>query len=201
MIQQLRKMPGYWVVALGVVLTGLLGGCQTGSKPSNPASEKADFGFHVGDLVSVEFASQTGDKEIVPAVNQTVNEEGKISCSLIGSVTALGKTPAELQKIIHDLYVPKYFPELNVSVRGQVGFFWVDGEVYQRGRKDYIGPTTIVKAITDAGGFTDFANETSVRLTHGKHAKNINVKKAMVDPSYDVPIYPGDTIYVRRRLL
>lgn len=193
-------MPGYWVVALGVLLTGLLGGCQTGSKP-NPASEKTGSGFHVGDPVSVSFASQTGDTTIVPPFTGTVDEEGNINLSLVGTVAAVGKTPAELQKIIHDLYVPKYFPEINVSVRGQVGYFYVDGEVYQRGKKDYTGPTTIVKAITDAGGFTDFANERRVRLTRGKHTKNINVKRAMADPSYDVPIYPGDTIYVPRTWL
>lgn len=194
-------MPGYWVVALGLVLTGLLGGCESGTNSSNQATEKAESGFHVGDIVSVGFTSQTGDPTILPAVNETVNEDGKIALSLIGSVPVLGKSPAEVQKIIHDLYVPKYFPDLNVSVRGEVGFFWVDGEVYQRGKKEYTGPTTIVKAITDAGGFTDFANERSVRLTRGKRSKNINVKRAMTDPSYDVPIYPGDTIFVPRRIL
>jgi len=60
---------------------------------------------------------------------------------------------------------------------------------------------TIVKAIAVAGGFTDFAKKTKVRLTRGSHTEIINVEKAISDPRYDVPIFPGDKIFVPRRFL
>jgi len=57
-----------------------------------------------------------------------------------------------------------------------------------------------VRAISVAGGFTDFAKRTKVQLTHNGKTQIINVDKAIRDPRLDVPVYPGDTIYVPRRL-
>jgi protein involved in polysaccharide export with SLBB domain len=63
-----------------------------------------------------------------------------------------------------------------------------------------LGETDIVKAISAAGDFTDFANKRKVRLTTADgHTKIINVRKAIEDPQYDVPVYPGDKIFVPRR--
>ena len=69
------------------------------------------------------------------------------------------------------------------------------------GQKEYPGQmSVIVKAISVAGGFTDFAKKTNVRLTRGGHTQVINVDKANKDPRYDAPVFPGDTILVKRRL-
>lgn len=200
MIQQLRKTWGHWVVAVGVVLTGLLSGCQTGAHFSDLPPDTTGTTFHVGDSLTISGVSPTGDTTLLPAVAVRVGEDGTITLTLIGSVTAVGKTGEQLQKTIHDLYVPKYFQELNVIVRGETAYFYVDGEVNQIGQKEYPGEMTIVKAITAAGGFSPFAKETKVRLTRGNHTQIINVKKAIADPRYDVPVYPGDKIHVPRRL-
>ena len=201
MIPQLRKMPGYWVVALGIILAGLLGGCQTAPKFSELPPENIGTRFHVGDQVSISVVASSGASDVLPAFTGRIQDDGTITLPYIGSVTAVGKTAGELQKEIHDLYVPKYFPALSVTVKGEATYFYVDGEVQQRGQKEYPGEMTIVKAIAAAGGFTDFAKQTKVRLTRGSHTETINVKKAIQDPRYDVPVYPGDKIYVPRRIL
>jgi protein involved in polysaccharide export with SLBB domain len=199
MIQQLRKMRGCWVVALSMILAGLLSGCQTEPKPPEPTTTAS--GFHVGDTITVSFVGQSGGADILPSVTQPINESSNIVLSLIGSVPAAGKTTGELQKEIHDLYVPKYFPDLNVTVKGgSLSFFYVEGEVTQPGQKECLGQMTIVKAISAAGGFTDFANEKKVRLTRGNHTETINVKRAIDDPRYDVEVIGGDKIHVPRRL-
>lgn len=200
MIQQLRKLPGHWVVALGLILAGLLGGCQTGSKTPEQPQEQIGTRFHVSDPVTVTFTLVNEDiGNSLPNFTGRVQDDGTITLPLIGSVTAAGKTEGELQREIHDLYVPKYYRNLTVTVKGEATFFYVDGEVVQRGQKEYPGEMTIVKAIAAAGGFTEFANEKNVRLTHGNHTQTVNVKKAINDPRYDVPVYPGDKIYVKRR--
>lgn len=202
MIQQLRKIPGHWVVALGIVLAGLLGGCQTGSKLPEPPPETVGSRFHIGDQVTVIFtlANESGPESPLPFAGR-VQEDGSITLPLIGSVTAVGKTEGELQKEIHDLYVPKYYQNLTVTVKGEATFFYVDGEVVQRGQKEYPGDMTVVKAIAAAGGFTDFANRTHVRLSRGNHTQIVNVEKAIKDPRYDVQVYPGDKIHVKRKIL
>src|SRR5262249_8761817 len=101
----------------------------------------------------------------------------------------------------HDRYVPKYFTGLNVTVRGEARYFYVDGEVGARGQKEYPGEMTIVKAISMAGGFTDFAKKTRVRLTRGGHTQIVNVEKAIADPNYDVLFSPGEKIYFTRGIL
>lgn len=204
MIEQLRKNTGHWVVALGIILAGLFSGCGTsGPKYSElPQDTAVGTTFHVGDMVTVTgILPSGGENPNFAPVAQRVSEDGTISLPLIGYVTAVGKTAAELQRDIHDRYVPHYFPELNVTVRGEALFFYVDGEVVQRGPKEYPGEMTIVKAISAAGGFTDFANQKKVRLTRGNHTEVVNVKKAISDPRYDVPVLPGDKIHVPRKIL
>lgn len=198
MIEQLRKTANHWAVALGIIFVGLLSGCQTGPKFSNVPPETGNF-FHVGDAVSVSFALVSGTKDLMPDHMERVREDGTITLLYIGSVTALGKTAGELQKEIHDRYVPRYFTELNVTVRGEATFFYVDGEIRTPGQKEYPGEMSVVKAISVAGGFTDFARKSKVQLTHGGHTQIIDVPKAIKDPRYDVAVYPGDKIFVPRR--
>jgi polysaccharide export outer membrane protein len=197
MTEQLRKHLALWAGVLGIILAGLLAGCQ-----STPlADETVSNTYHVGDSIQVTGITPGQSSDAFPPVVQNIHDDGTISLSLIGSIPAVGKTPGQLQKAIHDAYVPKYYPELTVTIKGEAGFFFVDGEVNGRGQKEYVGQMTIVKAITAAGGFTDFAKETKVRLTRGKQTQIINVKKAITDPKYDVPILPGDKIHVPRRYL
>jgi polysaccharide export outer membrane protein len=198
MIEQIRKMAGYWAVALGIVFVGLLSGCKTGPTNLPPAPGSV---FHVGDAITVLCVPVSMTPDAIPPHSERVREDGMITLLYIGSVKAEGKTAGQLQKEIHDLYVPRYFNELNVTVKGESAYFYVDGEVQNRGGKEYPGDMTVVKAIAVAGGFTDFAKKNKVRLTRGGQSIIINVPKAIEDPAYDVPVFPGDRIYVPRRIL
>src|SRR6185312_11736555 len=115
MIELIRKTAGYWMAALGIISISLLSGCQTGKIPDLPPI----YGntFHVGDLVNVSFALQSGVGDIMPPHSEVVHEDGTITLQYIGPIKALGKTAGELQREIHDLYVPKYYRELTVTVK------------------------------------------------------------------------------------
>ena len=212
MIEQLRKTANHWVVALGVVLVAMLSGCksagpqyaetpqvgassQTAAKPT----EEAGNTFHVGDMVTVTAVPSNGDRSLIPDHMERVGEDGQIHLLYIGPITALGKTPAELQEEIRTNYVPRYYKELNVTVHGEARYFYVNGEVRQPSKYEYTGSMTVVRAISVAGGFTDFAKRTKVQLTHNGKVQSINVDKAIQDPSLDLPVFPGDTIFVPRR--
>ena len=69
------------------------------------------------------------------------------------------------------------------------------------GRQLYVGETTVTKAIGSAGDFTDFANHKNVELirANGKKIK-VNVDNALQDPALDPQVYPGDQVYVHRKL-
>jgi polysaccharide export outer membrane protein len=158
--------------------------------------------FHVGDTVRVVF-SGTPDTTMLPH-EERIKEDGTITLPYIGSVIAEGKTPGDLQKDIHALYVPKYFKELTVIVSFMTTeqVYYVSGEVKVPNRYPYLGETTVLKAIQSAGDFTDYAKKTAVQLTRAGSKKPIKIdcKKALQDPSLDLPVFPGDKIHVPRKL-
>jgi polysaccharide export outer membrane protein len=166
----------------------------TGTSPTDLTAAR----FHVGDTVTVDFS---GTADQIPEHVEPIKEDGTITLPLIGAVRALGKTAGELQNDIHDLYVPKFYVRLTVTVSSPQRVFYVGGEVKQPGRLIYAGETTVTKAIQAAGDFTDFANRNKVLLIRGTgDTIKVNCTKAMQDPSLDPPVYPGDQIQVPRRI-
>ncbi|MCU0782501.1 MAG: polysaccharide biosynthesis/export family protein [Verrucomicrobia bacterium] len=206
--------------AFGLLGAGmfLLSGCATTSDPlfasdaiispaaagdpANPPTFTPTGGviFQVGDLVIVTF-SDTPDP--IQPHEERIKDDGTITLPLIGAVKAVGKSPGDLQKKIHESYVPKYFVRLTVTVKYQTQelSYSVLGEVNQRGPKPYLGLTTLTKAIGAAGGLTDYANKRKILLTRANGTKiKVNYKKAIEDPQSDPQIFPGDSINVYRSL-
>lgn len=203
LMKLLKIFTGYLTVALALML---LAGCETtgssgfGAGGKNAVSSVPPNVFKVGDLVIVTFSGINSGTPIAPH-EERIKEDGAITLTLIGSVKAEGKTPGQLQKVIRDLFVPKYFGEsLNITVKGQERFFYVGGEVKSNSRYSWVEGMTLVKAIQNAGGFTDYAKSSKVRITRqdGK-TFTVNYDKAIVNPSLDVPIYPDDSINVPRK--
>jgi protein involved in polysaccharide export with SLBB domain len=59
---------------------------------------------------------------------------------------------------------------------------------------------TVTRAIATAGGFSPFANRKKVLLTRVDGKKfTINCRRAVLHPEDDLPVYPGDVIYIPRR--
>ena len=171
---------------------------QQTSAPSNSADVAR---YRVGDTVVVTYSDTPPDNPI-PPYEETIKEDGTITPPLIGPVHAAGKTAGELQKEIHDDYVPKYFVRLNITVGSGDRVYYVGGEVHNPGRQLYVGDTTVTKAIQSAGGLTDFANHDKVwlmRATGGKPIR-VNYDQALQDPSKDPPVYPNDQINVAKRI-
>ncbi|MCX7872728.1 MAG: polysaccharide biosynthesis/export family protein [Verrucomicrobiae bacterium] len=133
-------------------------------------------------------------------VEQKVKSDGTINLYLIGDVKAAGKTPKDLETEIYNKYVPKYFTRATVTIRQTGRFFYVDGQVKMASRFQHVGEITVTGAIAAAGGFTDYANKKAVRIirSDGK-VLTLDYNKAIKNPKYDLPIYPGDRVIVPRR--
>ncbi|MDA7915873.1 polysaccharide biosynthesis/export family protein [Verrucomicrobia bacterium] len=196
---------------VGCALLGLLmlfAGCETDSRVNTDysptttikaASLPPEFmEFRVGDKVMINFSGHISPP---PSHIETVKEDGTITLPLVGPTDAKGLTAKELEEAIHSMYVPDYFKRLTVTIQAEERFFWVGGEVRKPGMLPYAGETTVLKCITAAGDFTDFADEKKVMLTrvNGK-IYTINCKEAQRRPKLDLAVYPGDRIEVRRRL-
>lgn len=172
-----------------------LDGTETTGGDTTPTNPPVAV-FHRGETVTVSFS---GIPDQIPPHEETIKEDGNITLDLIGAVHAVGKTTGELQAEIHDLYVPKYYVRLTVTVKAGDLVYYVSGEVRSPGRQLYLGETTLTKAITTAGGPGDFASD-KAWLTHNGQRIEINYIDAQSDPSKDPQVYPGDQIDVPRRL-
>jgi len=155
--------------------------------------------FHIGDTVIVTLS---GLPTAIEPHQEPIKEDGTITMPDIGHVQAAGKTAGELQNEIYNLYVPKLYRHLTVTVSPGDRVYYVTGEVKSPGRQLYTGQMTVTKAITTAGDFTDFANHKKVWLirSNGQRIK-VNCNKAIQDASQDPQVYPNDQIQVPRRIL
>jgi len=200
-----------WAAVCGLLAAGFfLAGCHSPASKKGfsdvPGAASAPGGipepeiFRVGDSVTVVFTDLPNP---VPAFDVKIKEDGTITLLLNHSFTFVGKTRGALEKEIRDCYVPRYYQYMTVTVKRepQTLFYYLDGEVKSPARQIFIERTTVLKAIASAGGFTDFAKKKAVKLTRLDGRKfTINCIKAREDPSLDLEIYPGDKIYVPRKV-
>lgn len=158
--------------------------------------------LHVGDKIRVDI---TGTPEPIQTGGEIeIHENGTINLPFVGFVSAVNKTPSELEKDITKAYVPAFFPHIGISVTVAARFFYVGGQVNGAGNTErilYTGPTTVLRAIQAAGDFTPYANKRKVQITRSVTKKIYyeNCVKALSDPKLDLPVYPNDMIWVGRR--
>ena len=94
----------------------------------------------------------------------TVRPDGKISLPLLNDVQAVGLTPLELRDLLAKRltgYMPA--PDVSVSVT-EVRSFKVSvlGEVGRPGRYEFKSRTTVLEALSSAGGLTPFASSSRI---------------------------------------
>jgi protein involved in polysaccharide export with SLBB domain len=195
-----------------LVSSSFLSGCDTTS-PDAPTGQPAQSGqtstpseiarFQVGDTVIVNFSGlPSGDPMMSTPHEEPIKDDGTISLPFIDPVVAAGKTAGELQSQIHDLYVPKYYFNLTVTVSSGDRQYYVGGEIKGDGRQLYTPGTTVTKAIQAAGGLTDFANHHNIKLirANGGQVIIVDFDKALQSPADDPPVYPNDQINVSRSI-
>jgi polysaccharide export outer membrane protein len=154
--------------------------------------------FQVGDTVTVNLS---GLPNPIDPHTEPIKEDGTITMPDIGHVQAAGKTAGELQNDIYTNYVPRLYLHLTVTVSTGDRVYYVRGQVNKPDRLIYVGETTVTKAITSAGDFTDFANRRNVLLirANGQQIK-VNCNKVLAGEAPDPPVYPGDQIVVKKSI-
>lgn len=135
-----------------------------------------------------------------------VRPDGCVSLPLIGDVTAVGKTAAELAEAISaKLKEFKENPQVSIVVKEVNSYaIYVLGEVARPAKYPLKSKTTMLQAITLAGGFTPAAARN--KLVVFRFAEN-GEKDAKIRASYDdivlrdgagqnITLKPGDTLVV-----
>jgi polysaccharide export outer membrane protein len=110
-----------------------------------------------------------------------VRPDGKITMPLIGELQAEGLTPDQLTAKMTDL-LTKFLnnPQVSITVIGvNSKKYYITGEVQRPGAFPLAVPTHILEAISNAGGFREFANEKKIVILRKGQRLKFNYKEVI----------------------
>jgi len=129
----------------------------------------------------------------------TIDGEGFVNLPHIGRIRAAAATQAQLQGTIENAYRSQQIytnPSITLGVPMEARFVNTGGEVKAPQRVPFTPDITVLSAISASGGFTEFADQSKVRLLRDGRVTIVNVKEVRRDPSKDIRLKPGDKIEV-----
>lgn len=179
---------------LGLVAVGVVAFVQS----FNAVAEE-NYRLHYGDTV---FISVWGEDTLQKEVK--VLPDGSVTFPLAGRVDVDNATTQEAQKrITEKLKVYLNDPQVTVVVTGVEGNkAFVIGKVLKTGAIPLTGPTTVLQALSLAGGFDKFAELSKIkvlRTVNGKQTVSaVNYERLIQGQSLETNLLlqPGDTILV-----
>jgi polysaccharide export outer membrane protein len=177
---------------------------KSGSKAAQATSQSAvaaDASYKIGpqDVLRIDVWKEGEISRSVP-----VRPDGKISLPLLNDVQAAGLTAMELANNITE-GLKKFItsPQVTVTVTEiNSRRVYVTGEVTRPGAYPLLPNMTVLQAVTNGGGFTQFARTKNIyvlRNEGGKQTKypfNYNDVVKGKRPEENITLQPGDTIVV-----
>jgi polysaccharide export outer membrane protein len=129
-----------------------------------------------------------------------VGSDGMISLPLVGQVKADGLTKEQLKEaLVGRLKEFLNSPEVDVQVlKVNSKRFFVYGGVGRPGDYPLVQETTIMDALSNVGGFKDFANTKKIYILRGTQKLNFNYKDVSKGKNMEqnIPLQNGDRIFV-----
>ena len=121
---------------------------------------------------------------------------GEVTLPYIGQVRVAGLTASDAERLIESTYVEKgIYRSVNVIVVAEDKVYFVQGEVAKQGKFSMSGDVTLLQAITEAGGYTPFANRRSVKIIRGEQVLFFNARDIANGRETD-PVIASDDIIV-----
>ncbi len=141
-----------------------------------------------------------------------VNDNGQLEVPYIGLVPAAGRTSKELAFNIKSALEKEYYYHATVIIAVDHVSEKSRGRVYVMGSVKGPGPQeippdeeyTVSKAVSRAGGFSDFANKRKVKLTRKNGQEMVVDLKRIIEDGKtdeDVVLQPDDRIFIPQRLI
>ena len=167
----------------------------TAPKPEGGAAVAADYKIGPADVLKIQVWSEDKFSGLF-----TVDQDGKFVYPLIGELTAGGLTTAEVKESVEKSlmkYVVK--PRVDVTVQEvQSKKYYLNGLVNHPGEYLLAVPTTLLQAISKAGGLQDFANQKKIYILRGSTKIPFNYKEVSQGKRMEqnVLLQPGDQVFV-----
>ena len=166
-----------------------------------------EYRVQPGDSLRIEVVEDASLNRVV-----LVAPDGRIALPGTGSVRASGLTIAQIQSTLTSQLSSNFVspPSVFVGVEGLapereprlIGIFVV-GEGNTVGRVEISPGTTLLQAIAQFGGFTNFAAVKRIQLRRGAEVFTINYDSILdgSSPNGDVRMRAGDVIVIPQRKL
>lgn len=166
---------------------------------SEEGSQKIDV-FRIADTLVVTLSGVPKEDEWEKPLK--IDEKGNISMPYIGNVKAVGLTSVQLKDKIEKLYkFKRYYTTPNITINSiEDRFISVNGEVRNSKRLIYTKDMTILGAIAECGGFTDWADRKKIKILRGSQVIYFNATDATKNPEIDIPLLPDDKIHIKRSI-
>jgi len=172
-----------------------------GTEPTQHGISEEEYSIGIGDVIQVSVWREP-DVSVESAV---VRSDGRISLPLIKEIMALGLTPKELESVLARAF-SRFIKEPNVTVIVRemnsrqvhlVGGVVSPGSIQLKG-----GPITVLQALAEAGGLTEFANKKDIYVLRREDGEDLRLPFNYKDvvkgknPEQNIFVAPGDTIVV-----
>lgn len=159
--------------------------------PLPPSDSFSNYELAPGDRIKVEVfnhADLSGEF--------TLDDQGRFSMPLIGTVDANGLNPLKLEDLLVSMLKPDYLvnPRVFVQVMNS-RLYYLIGEVASKGAFPYKSGMTYLTAIANAGGYTYRAKQDFVFVIRGDDPDQHELKL-----SVEEKVQPGDIIRVAERM-
>jgi polysaccharide biosynthesis/export protein len=130
----------------------------------------------------------------------TVHSDGKFTLPLVGDIQAGGLTAEQVQKNVATA-LSKLIVKPNVTVTVQQVYsqkYYMDGQIGRTGEYALSAPTTVLEAISIAGGLRDFANGKKIYVLRKDKRIPFNYKDVIKGKNLAQNIYlqAGDHVVV-----
>src|ERR1700722_20137972 len=178
------------------------GAASAAGNVEQSASRPHDASFVIGndDLLAINVWKEPDLSRSIP-----VRLDGRISLPLVGELQAAGRTPLQLEQDIYSKlrsYIAQHeFTEIVKVINSKN--FNILGQVVKPGSYSLTTASTVLDAISDAGGLKDFAKQKNFYvLRHyapsGESRIAFNYKEVIKGkkPQQNIRLEPGDTIVV-----
>jgi polysaccharide export outer membrane protein len=173
---------------------------NTRSDPASNSSPSAGYVIGAGDVLQINILKEP-DASVAAA---TVRSDGVISVPIIKEVSVLGLTPRALEALltqkfstlIRDADVTVIVKEIHSEKVYLVGAVRKEGPISLR------APISVLQAIAEGGGLTDYAKRNKLYILRQESAKQIRIPfdyRAVIKGEHteeNIMLRPGDTIVV-----
>ena len=188
---------------LAVAAVLLAGACATKYPPAPQSAGVGEYTYRIGPLDTVNVIVWR-NPELSMAM--PVRPDGKITTPLVDDLTAMGKTPTELERDIEKA-LGKFIrdPVVTVVVQQFVGptneQIRVTGEATKPQILPYRKDMTVLDVMIAVGGLTDFADgnaATIYRVAEGGKLYSVRLRDLIKrgDISANVEMRPGDILII-----